>query len=159
MITMLLGGLWHGASWTFVVWGGLHGLYLAVERMATEAFGSRPIFKTLAFRLAAAALTFVLVCVAWVFFRATDFAGAARILASMASAPAQGKPLLYLNDIAPVALIMTVLLIGHWRMRSTSLEVVVARTPAVVLAVAWSLMGFLILASQGSENAFIYFQF
>jgi alginate O-acetyltransferase complex protein AlgI len=159
MITMLLGGLWHGANWTFVVWGGLHGLYLAVERMATEAFGARPIFKTLAFRLAAAALTFVLVCVAWVFFRAADFAGATRILVSMFSVPAQAKPLLYLNDLLPVAAIMTALLLGHWQMRATSLEAVVARTPALALGVAWSLMGFLVLASQGSENAFIYFQF
>lgn len=160
MTTMLLGGLWHGASWTFVVWGGLHGLYLATERMLTEAFGVRPIFKTLPFRLFAAALTFVLVCVAWVFFRAADFQGAARIIASMAArAPANAHPLLYLNDILPVAAIMTFLLAGHWRLRSTSLEAVVARTPAAVLAIAWSLMGFLILISQGSENAFIYFQF
>lgn len=159
MITMLLGGLWHGANWTFVVWGGLHGLYLAVERMLTEAFGGREVFKTTAFRLAAGAFTFVLVCVAWVFFRATDFQTAARILASMATVPAKAKPLLYLNDILPVALILTGLLVGHWRLRATSLEAVVARTPALVLAVTWSLMGFLVLASQGSENAFIYFQF
>ncbi len=159
MITMLLGGLWHGANWTFVVWGGLHGLYLAAERMLTEAFGHREVFKTTAFRLAAGALTFVLVCVAWVFFRAADFPTAARILASMATVPAKAKPLLYLNDILPVALIVATLLAGHWRLRATSLEAVVARTSPIVLATAWSLMGFLVLASQGSENAFIYFQF
>jgi D-alanyl-lipoteichoic acid acyltransferase DltB (MBOAT superfamily) len=159
MITMLLGGLWHGANWTFVVWGGLHGLYLSVERMATEAFGHHRIFHTTAFKLLAAAVTFVLVCVAWVFFRARDFAGAARILTSMASVPAKAKPLLYLNDILPVALIIGALLIAHWRMRSTSLEAVVARTNGAVLAVAWSVMSFLILSSQGSDNAFIYFQF
>jgi alginate O-acetyltransferase complex protein AlgI len=159
MITMLLGGLWHGANWTFVVWGGLHGLYLAVERMLTEAFGRVRVFQTLAFRLFAAALTFGLVCVAWVFFRAADFQGAARVLVSMASVPAKAKPLLYTNDILPVAAILTLMLISQWRLRATSLEAVVARTPAVVLSVGWSLMAFLILASQGSDNAFIYFQF
>ena len=41
MLTMLLGGLWHGANWTFVVWGGLHGLYLAVERWIREKHRSR----------------------------------------------------------------------------------------------------------------------
>lgn len=159
MITMLLGGLWHGANWTFVVWGGLHGLYLAGERMLTEAFGERPIFHTGAFKLFAAALTFVLVCVAWVFFRATDFEQAARILASMGAGFANAKPLLYLNDIIAVGLVITSMLIAHWRMRGTSLEAVIERTPAAILAVTWSVMGFLILISQGSDNAFIYFQF
>ncbi|WP_304176714.1 MBOAT family protein [Phenylobacterium aquaticum] len=159
MITMLLGGLWHGANWTFVVWGGLHGFYLAVERVLTEAFGRFRVFHTLAFRLFAATLTFGLVCVAWVFFRAADFVGAARLLVSMASVPAKAEPLLYLNDILPVAAILSVMLLSQWRLRATSLEAVVARTPAVVLAVGWSLMAFLILASQGSDNAFIYFQF
>lgn len=159
MITMLLGGLWHGANWTFVVWGGLHGLYLAGERVLTEAFGRRAVFQTLAFRLAAAALTFVLVCVAWVFFRASDFLGAARLLISMATVPAGAKPLLYLNDIIPVAIILPLMVIAQWRLRATSLEAVVERAPSAVLAIGWSVMGFLILASQGSDNAFIYFQF
>ena len=159
MITMLLGGLWHGASWTFVVWGALHGLYLAVERVLTEALGKRAVFETLAFRLAAAALTFVLVCVAWVFFRAADFPAAWRLLTSMARVPPKATPLLYLNDILPVAAILILMLVSQWRIRSTSLEAVVARTPVAVIAVAWSVMGFLILSSQGSDNAFIYFQF
>lgn len=159
MITMLLGGLWHGASWTFVVWGGLHGLYLAGERALTAAFGRLAVFHTSVFKLAAAALTFVLVCVAWVFFRATDFPQAARMLSSMVAAPAKAAPLLYLNDILPVAAILGAMLICQWRMRATSLEAVVARTHAGALAVLWAVMGFLILASQGSDNAFIYFQF
>ncbi len=159
MITMLLGGLWHGASWTFVVWGGLHGLYLAVERGLRQAFGRRPLFETPGFRLGAAALTFLLVCVAWVFFRAPTFDGAARLLASMVRPPAAAKPLLYLNDIIPVVAIVGGMLVFQWRIRATSLEAVVARTPSAVLAILLSAMGFLILASQGSENAFIYFQF
>jgi alginate O-acetyltransferase complex protein AlgI len=159
MITMLLGGLWHGANWTFVVWGGLHGLYLVVERWVTARVGKRPAFQTLGFKIAVAAFTFLLVCVAWVFFRAPDFAGAARILASMAVTPAKAKPLLYLNDIIAVVAIVGLMLVSHWRMRTTSLEAVVARTPALVLALAWSVMGVLILTSQGSDNAFIYFQF
>lgn len=159
MITMLLGGLWHGANWTFVVWGGLHGLYLMGERALTTAFGRFGIFHTGVFKLMAAAVTFVLVCVAWVFFRSADFAQAARILTSMVTSPAKAQPLLYLNDLIAVGLILTLMLIGHWRLRATSLEAVVARTPAVVLALGWSVMGFLVLASQGSDNAFIYFQF
>ena len=159
MITMLLGGLWHGANWTFVIWGGLHGLYLAVERGLTEAFGPRALFETRGFRLGAAAVTFVLVCVAWVFFRSPTFAGAAQLLTSMVTVPVRAEPLLYLNDIIPVAVIVGIMLVTQWRLRSTSLEAVVSRTPSAVLAIALSAMGFFILTSQGSENAFIYFQF
>ncbi|HEY9216710.1 MAG TPA: MBOAT family O-acyltransferase [Phenylobacterium sp.] len=159
MITMLLGGLWHGANWTFVVWGGLHGLYLVVERWLRERFGGRAVFRSLAFTILAGAITFALVNVAWVFFRSRDFDQAARLLASMASVPTGAKPLLYLNDIIPVALIISGMLLAQSQMRSTSLEAVVARTPAAVLTAVLTIMAFAVIISQGSENAFIYFQF
>ena len=77
-IVMLLGGLWHGAAWTFVVWGGLHGLMLAVER----AFGKTAVYGGLPAPLRVAA-TFVFVLITWVFFRAPDLAAAGRYLAAM----------------------------------------------------------------------------
>jgi alginate O-acetyltransferase complex protein AlgI len=86
MATMLLGGLWHGASWTFVVWGGLHGSYLLVNHawrsMAPRL--PRP-GKTGAAvgRCAGFGLTFLCVVVAWIFFRSTTFDGAARLLHGM----------------------------------------------------------------------------
>ena len=76
-LTMLLGGLWHGASWTFVAWGGLHGIFLAINH-AWSRFG-----RCLPDLLAWAA-TFFLVTVAWVFFRAATFRQAALILHGMA---------------------------------------------------------------------------
>ena len=87
MTTMVLGGLWHGASWTFVAWGGLHGLFLLVNH-AWRASGIGPIIAA-AFprplRVAAAVgLTFGLTVVAWVFFRASDFASAWMLLKGMA---------------------------------------------------------------------------
>ncbi len=78
-IVMLLGGLWHGASWNFLVWGGLHGSLLAFERMR----GKRPLYGRLPPSLSVA-LTFVLVLVTWVFFRAPDLPAAGRYLGSMA---------------------------------------------------------------------------
>lgn len=75
MATMLLGGLWHGANWTFVVWGGLHGVYLVINHAIHGAL-PRPLHRRLAafppWRAAAWALTFVAVVIAWVFFRAAD---------------------------------------------------------------------------------------
>ncbi len=92
MLTMLLGGLWHGAGWTFAIWGGLHGMYLVVhqlwqwglERFAGSAFpatGTRPPSAT--GRVLAAALTFLCVVVAWVFFRATSLESALGVLEGM----------------------------------------------------------------------------
>jgi alginate O-acetyltransferase complex protein AlgI len=86
MLTMLLGGLWHGASWTFVVWGALHGIYLLINhawRSVTSAFPRPGRFLAAFGRFAGAALTFTAVVVAWVFFRSTTFDGAARMLQGM----------------------------------------------------------------------------
>ncbi|MCB1788669.1 MAG: MBOAT family protein [Gammaproteobacteria bacterium] len=87
MLTMLLGGLWHGAGWTFVVWGGLHGLYLSlnhawshlVRRLFPTPLLPRAVSKALAW-----GVTFVAVVVGWVFFRATSFDAAAEMLYGMA---------------------------------------------------------------------------
>lgn len=82
MLTMLLGGLWHGASWNFVIWGGLHGLYLAIERVVHKRW---PGWNTSARtpRLLRIFITFHLVCFAWIFFRAHDLAGVGRILSGL----------------------------------------------------------------------------
>ena len=87
MLTMLLGGLWHGAAWTFVIWGGLHGIYLAVER----ATGWRPVTRTQQWigRL----VTFHLVCFAWIFFRADTFSTAWQVIGRLFTAWGQGSPL------------------------------------------------------------------
>ena len=84
LLTMLLGGLWHGASWTFVVWGGLHGCYLCIQhgwRALAKAGGAEAGAVSLA---AGRLLTFVAVMVAWVFFRAPDLTSAMAVLAGMA---------------------------------------------------------------------------
>jgi hypothetical protein len=83
--TMLLGGLWHGAGWTFVVWGGLHGIYLIVNhgwQAITGGRGARP--STVHGRFVARVVTFVAVVAAWVLFRAPDFSTATTVLAGMA---------------------------------------------------------------------------
>src|SRR3984885_6155039 len=84
MITMLLGGLWHGAAWTFVIWGALHGLYLCINHAWTNYGPSAsPRLAPLA-KFASFALTFLAVVVAWVFFRADSIAQAQFILSRMA---------------------------------------------------------------------------
>ncbi len=81
MLTMLLGGLWHGASWNFIIWGGYHGAWLSVERMlGRKKFMQTPGALLYPFR---ALLTFVLVCIGWVFFRAATFTDSIYVLRNM----------------------------------------------------------------------------
>ncbi|HEV7635928.1 MAG TPA: MBOAT family protein [Bradyrhizobium sp.] len=84
MITMVLGGLWHGAAWTFVIWGALHGLYLCINH-AWNKYGPpvAPRFAPLA-HVAAVLLTFLSVVIAWVFFRADSLPSALYVLTRMA---------------------------------------------------------------------------
>jgi alginate O-acetyltransferase complex protein AlgI len=84
MITMLLGGLWHGAAWTFVAWGALHGAYLCINH-AWSYFAPKPGPRLAPLvRVAGLVLTFLAVVVAWVFFRADSIASAQSILSKMA---------------------------------------------------------------------------
>ncbi|OAN49231.1 hypothetical protein A6A04_03710 [Paramagnetospirillum marisnigri] len=85
MAVMLLGGLWHGAAWTFVAWGVLHGLYLVVNHLWRDLPKAwMPPVPAWAAKAAAWAVTFLAVVVAWVLFRADSFAAAQAILAAMA---------------------------------------------------------------------------
>ena len=87
MVTMLLGGLWHGAGWTFVIWGALHGLYLAINHgwhHVRRLLGHDLKHRTRLGRFAGMALTFLAVVVAWVFFRAESLDAALSMLGAMA---------------------------------------------------------------------------
>ena len=157
MATMLLGGLWHGANWTFVAWGGLHGAYLIAERGVRARFaGYRPGPLAL---FGLGMLTYLLVNLTWVFFRAKDFGIAWQVLRGMLGLNGGAKPILPTVFIASVATIVPALVAVHWYMRNRTLESAVARVPPVLLALLWGLMVFLIVISQGAGNAFIYFQF
>src|SRR3954447_13738832 len=87
LLTMLLGGLWHGAAWTFVAWGGIHGGWLALER----ALGWAP--SSPAARWFGRILTFHVVCFAWIFFRADSFARAGQVIARLFTAWGEASPL------------------------------------------------------------------
>ncbi len=87
MATMLLGGLWHGAGWTFVIWGGLHGLYLAVNHLwhaLRKVAGFPAGVPSVLGRIAGSVVTLLAVVVAWVFFRARDLHAAVSMLRGMA---------------------------------------------------------------------------
>jgi D-alanyl-lipoteichoic acid acyltransferase DltB (MBOAT superfamily) len=164
MITMLLGGLWHGANWTFVAWGGLHGLYLWIEKFFEDrrtqlgkpkSFTSNNGFTGFLYAL----LTFFLVNITWVFFRASTFAGAGKILISMFSFVNDAKPLLATVAMLKIAIIIPLTIIIHWLMRNRNTIDVAYKLPWWLTGTVWSLMLILLIWSQESSSSFIYFQF
>ena len=158
MLTMVLGGLWHGASWNFVIWGTLHGVFLVAERELARRFGHTAWLKTRLARFGLGTLTFTLVCIAWVFFRAKDLPQAAMVLASMLGAiPA--APVLSSVNVAQVVLVTSALIATHIVLRDRRLEDAASVLPAPLLTLAWSGMLFAIVLTQGGGDAFIYFQF
>jgi len=176
MITMLLGGLWHGANWTFVVWGGLHGLYLWGERLFTDRKDARryregnpinamaePVKAGIGLsasnKWVYALLTFLLINITWVFFRSPTFTGAGNMLQSMFGMVHEATPLLTTIAIVKVAVIVAVMLVAHWLMRNTTILDLVRRLPWWVTGLSWSLMLILLILSQESSSSFIYFQF
>lgn len=178
MITMLLGGLWHGANWTFVVWGGLHGLFLAVEKMIQDfrkksepamtrkrslvlqgVSGTQLVNFFSSSKLLPVLLTFFLVNVTWVFFRSPDFTTAWRILVSMFTSVKGGAVLLSSLTIIKVGVIISLMLVCHWLMRNRKILPLTTKVSWWALGITWAAMIILLCISQESTNSFIYFQF
>lgn len=159
VIVMFLGGLWHGAAWTFVVWGLLHGSYLVIERVFRIFFEQKPWAGTLPVRLLAGFATYGAVCIAWVFFRAPDFAVASRMLAGMFGGHAHGDMILSTRELLQIGAVTAGLISMHWAMREEAFETAVMKLPAWGVTAMWSVMACAIVFTQGSSNAFIYFQF
>jgi alginate O-acetyltransferase complex protein AlgI len=163
LITMTLGGLWHGASWTFVAWGVFHGLLLIAHRTFKRFADYRPRLRCgletapgVALRMA---VTFVAVCVGWVFFRCQTFEAALAMLCRMvfphpgAELPLETGPLYAVLGL--VAVCHVVAASGLWKRLN-------ARLPAPAWGVGYSAAVTLILAQAMAANAgkaFIYFQF
>lgn len=156
MITMLLGGLWHGAAWTFIVWGGLHGTYLILERLQRRFL---PFKITKWNGIFLAFTTFSCVNITWVFFRSRDFQTAWNMIKSMFYMQTDGVKILQSFDILKVSVVVALLFLCHWIMRNTSMKAVSQNIPSWALGVVWAIMFFLIVISQGSGEQFIYFQF
>jgi D-alanyl-lipoteichoic acid acyltransferase DltB (MBOAT superfamily) len=180
MITMLLGGLWHGANWTFVVWGALHGFYLMAEKFIQDL---RPKLKLqpelisepkvvlrgvsaprfLKIRPSSnflyALFTFFLVNVTWVFFRSPDFASAWNMLRAMFSTVPNGALLLSNLTMIKITIIIGGMLGFHWMMRNRRVLSVSEKMPWWLLGIIWAVMLILLILSQESSSSFIYFQF
>src|ERR1700757_4210769 len=159
VIVMFLGGLWHGAAWTFVVWGLLHGSYLVVERVLRGLFEHKEWAGTLTTRLLGGFPPYSAVCIAWVFFRASDFTVAARMLGGMFGGHPHGDAILTTREMLQIALVTGGMILVHWSLRDTNIETAVMHAPPWIVTAAWAFMACAIILTQGNSNAFIYFQF
>jgi D-alanyl-lipoteichoic acid acyltransferase DltB (MBOAT superfamily) len=153
MLTMLLGGLWHGAAWTFVLWGALHGGWLCLERWLGET-GRRP--ALLANAWVGRVVTFQVVCLGWVFFRSSDVAEAfdilGRIFGGTASVP-----------LNPMVVTVVALMLASQFVPTSAVRRIRAgfsrwAMPAQAIALAGVLVLVDVLGPEGVPP-FIYFQF
>jgi len=158
MLTMLLGGLWHGASWLFVLWGGAHGLLLILERLGKHFFGEAAVFQKSSVQAALGLLTFLFVCLTWVLFRAENLESASYLLGLMLL-PVGGATLVQVGDVAVVLLTIVSLLAAHRFMHDRELGTVIKRLPWPLIGLMLAAMLIAILLSPGEERDFIYFEF
>jgi alginate O-acetyltransferase complex protein AlgI len=154
MITMLLGGLWHGASWNFVIWGGLHGIYLAFERAVIKGQTQFPWTNWRAWLRALA--IFFLVSVTWVFFRSPSMAVTIIILQKLFYLDTSGVQWIF----TPAVIFVPIVVLGGWLMQALN-----RRIPELTLAKPYAIPLLLIealwihLFAATTVNPFIYFQF
>jgi len=152
--TMVLGGLWHGAAWTFVIWGALHGALLGVNKWLDERFG-KP--RSVGARLIAGFVTFHLVCVGWVFFRAADLNHARLVFSRLVSGTFHHQNLPW-SVVGILALgLITHLLPERWFARCKTSFM---GAPFVVQGLVLTLVA-MVLRRMASSDAvpFVYFQF
>lgn len=161
MLTMTLGGLWHGASWTFVAWGVLHGLLLVGHRVFRDLCRSRPRLsrwmQSPPGMLSSMALTFLCVSLGWVLFRATTFSAAAMFFERM-FVPHFGMDFPFAKQ--SLLVLTAVLVVCHLVAGSGLWKKLAERMPAPMLGTGYALvLSLALLIRPISGKAFIYFQF
>ena len=148
-VTMLLGGLWHGAAWTFVIWGGLHGMYLAINHAWQKLDIKLPHFISWA-------VTFLAVVIAWIFFRSQQLTTAFSILKSMFGL--NGVHILGKQLSHPLFMLFSIaVLICFTLSAPNTQQIAIARQPALKIAIPISLL--LVIGILGWGIAIILFIF
>jgi D-alanyl-lipoteichoic acid acyltransferase DltB (MBOAT superfamily) len=155
IVTMLLGGLWHGAAWTFVIWGAYHGTLLATER-AVGIDGVRP-GRLAARDLPRVIVTFHLVCVGWVLFRAPNLSVTGHILQGIVSLRSGPISFDAISVLVPVAALAVFIDLAQ---RQANDHVAMLTWPVLSRAGVFAVfIGAIVVFSGGTPVPFIYFQF
>jgi D-alanyl-lipoteichoic acid acyltransferase DltB (MBOAT superfamily) len=159
-MTMLLGGLWHGASWKFILWGAMHGSVLTVEK----AFNIPKLTsRSFPLKLIAGILTFHFVAFCWIFFRASDFSNAMNVISNIGAI--EWSPQMWwmvLTGYQNVAIVLLIGFLWHFipqKVQDKQLELF-HKIPLVGKMVLFAVIIWVISATASSEvQPFIYFQF
>jgi hypothetical protein len=156
MITMLVSGIWHGANWTFVFWGGLHGVFLVVNTLYVRFVGSRKLLPKLCEIFA----TWLVVCFAWIFFRANSLKDSFIIVHKIISD--QGT--LYEGEGVP-SIVLPLLMIGILIFKEikdeyhVKIALVHHRNSWISIPATALLVVIILLCAEFNSGKFIYFQF
>ena len=159
MITMLLGGLWHGANWKFVVWGGLHGAALAIEK-AVQSVVRIP--SNFFIRLLGGLLTFHFVCFCWIFFRASSFENASEVIHQITSS---FNITIIPEVVAGYRIILLLMVLGYLlhlfpRKVDAGIENGLSRSPLFIKSLVLAVAIYLVIQVRSAGiPPFIYFQF
>lgn len=168
VVTMFLGGLWHGAGWTFVFWGLLHGLFLVVYHLLTELYQalgvpSRPRLASMLSWLGLP-LTYILTSFTWVFFRAENFPTAWTVCAAMLGLADSGDTVLHVRHYQQLIIAAGVLLVAVEPLlvrsvQRAGIEWWWQRVPFVVRGGAYASLALITIIFGGATQKFIYFDF
>ena len=158
MITMLLGGLWHGASWNFVVWGGIHGLALVLDKMLLRL----KIMQTKVMKVIGVIVTFHFVCFGWIFFRSPDFFSAGMMLNRIFTAFNGSIFWQWLTQYKICAILILTGFVFHWMPDSynNALQKTLSKAPVILQSLLLAIVIWILFQFRSAEiQPFIYFQF
>lgn len=160
MITMLIGGLWHGPSWRFVIWGGLHGLALAIHKKYRELVGDKHPRKVV--RIASVLLTFHFVCFCWIFFRAPSMDHVTQMLSQILTSFNGSVLPGFISGYRGVVLLTAIGYFLHFMPRKAeeTFALGLIRLPFAAKAVWMVIIIAIVMQVKSAEiQPFIYFQF
>lgn len=163
ILTMLLGGLWHGASWNFIIWGALHGVALAVHKFIRSLFHRPKNYRSTGWRrVFAVIITFHFVCFCWIFFRNTEFEGSVSMIRQIFTSFYPELFVQLVEGYWKVFVLMGIGYVLHWCPDSwqNACSRGMTRMPLVGQALILIALIFLVIQVKSSDiQPFIYFQF
>ncbi len=160
MITMLLGGLWHGPAWRFVIWGGLHGVALTFHKLFLEY--ASPMLRTRMGAVVSTLLTFHFVCFCWIFFRAPDLSTVGTMLAQIFLNFKAGILFQFISGYSFVIFLMMLGYVTHFFSDTTieKMQIRIAEMPLYAKALCLVAVIVVVIQTKSAEvQPFIYFQF
>lgn len=158
MITMLLGGLWHGASWNFVFWGALHGVALITDKIWINT----KLAQSAIFRFFSTILTFHFVCFSWIFFRSRSFAGAQEMIVRISGSFNLSLFSLWISEYRIVAALILIGFLSHWQPESweKQYQKYLCKLPLIMQSLVMALIIWILYQARSADiQPFIYFQF